>query len=109
MDELPMSKTANGSLLYLYGTRSVSLTLRNGATMSIFLIVCDTQYPIALVNRLRERAKRAVCEKKYDREAIYSGFVLWAMAIFIWFPISTPLANNYEVKVDMLFGEVTTT
>ena len=43
MDELPMLRTANGSPLRLHGTRSVSLQLKNGATMNISFIVCDTQ------------------------------------------------------------------
>ena len=54
MEELPMLKTANGTPLHLYGTRRVSLKLRNGVTMNISFIVGDTQYPIVPVNRLRE-------------------------------------------------------
>ena len=54
MDELPMLRTANGSPLRLRGARSVSLQLKNGATMNISFIVCGTQYPIVSVNRLRE-------------------------------------------------------
>ena len=54
MDELPLLRTAHGSPLRLHGTRSVSLQLQNGATMNISFIVCDTQYPIVSVNRLRE-------------------------------------------------------
>jgi len=79
MDELPMLRTANGSPLYLHGARSVSLKLRNGATMNISFIVCDTQYPIVSVNRLREGGFNACLgkgnylEKERTKERNNSG------------------------------------
>ena len=54
LDELPVLHAANGKRLYLYGSKNVSLVLRNGITMNISLIVCDTKIPIVSVNRLRE-------------------------------------------------------
>jgi hypothetical protein len=77
MDERPFLNTANGSPLQLYGTRSVSLKLRNGATLNISFVVCDTQYPIVSVNRLQEGGfttclgKENYIEKDGLREDIY--------------------------------------
>jgi hypothetical protein len=54
LDELPVLHATNGKRLYIYGSKNVSLVLRNGVTMHISYIVCDTKIPIISVNRLRE-------------------------------------------------------
>ena len=54
LDDLPVLHAANGTILYIYGSKNVSLVLRNGLTMNISFIAHKTTIPIVSVNRLRE-------------------------------------------------------